>query len=166
LFMTLVSRLTTLAVVLSMSTFSTARAGAPDACKFLTTAAVAAALGKPVTGGTISVVDHAGASASSCTYLAGAIMVLLTVDERGTPAEAAKEFNTQLDNSRSRDQDEQKTVMEAGIGDRAFSDDMANGSVRGITALHGSRLFTLGIVNAGPVPHERVRSLMQTALRD
>jgi hypothetical protein len=56
--MTLVSRLTTLTVVLLMSTFSTARAGA---------------------------------SASSCTYMAGAMMVLLTVHERGTPAEAAKD---------------------------------------------------------------------------
>jgi len=147
-----------------------AQADAPSACKFLTPALVSAALGKPVTGGTISTVDHAGATASSCLYSAGATMVVLLVDERGTAAAAMQEYHSQLDDSRSRDKDkqgasdEQKTVLEAGLGDAAFSDDMTNGSVLGITAVHGSRIFTIGVVGAVSLPHERVRSLLQTAL--
>jgi hypothetical protein len=157
-------------VALSVSASWTARADAPSACKFLTTAGVSAALGKPVTGGTTSVVDHPGATASSCTYMAGTMMVLLSVDERGTAGAAMEEYHTQLDNSHIRDKDkkgapdEQKTVLEAGIGEGAFSDDMTDGSVLGITAVHGSRVFTIGIVGAKSVPHERVRNLIQTAI--
>ena len=96
--------------------------------------------------------------------------MLISVDERGTAAAAMQEYNTQLDNSHIRDKDKegaadaQKTVLEPGIGEAAFSYDMVNGSVLGITAVHGSRVFTLGIVGAGPIPHERVRSLMQSAI--
>ena len=46
----------------------------------------------------------------------------------------------------------------------SFSDDMTNGSVLSITAVHGSRVFTLGIVGAASVPHERVRSLILAAV--
>jgi len=97
-------------------------------------------------------------------------IVLISVDERGTAAAALKEYKTQLDNSHIRDKekdgapDAQKTVLEPGIGAGAFSDDLVNGSVLSITALHGSRVFTLGIVGGGPIPHERVRGLMQSAI--
>jgi hypothetical protein len=149
----------------------TARADAPNACKFLTTAAVSTALGQPVTaGGTMSVVDHPGASASSCTYMAGTVIVLISVDERGNAAAAMTEYKTQIDNSHIRDQDkkgqsdEQKTVLEPGIGQGAFSDDMVDGSELSITAVNGSRVFMIGIVGAKSVPHERVRNLMQNAI--
>jgi hypothetical protein len=127
-------------------------------------------VGKPVTGGTISVVDHPGATASSCSYRAGTVMILLIVDERGTAGAAMKEYQTQLDDSRNQDKDkqgapdEQKTALESGIGEGAFSNDMTNGSVLGITAVRGSRIFTIGIVGAGSVPHERVRNLIQTVV--
>jgi hypothetical protein len=163
-------RLATLIAALSVAAALTARADAPSACKFLTTAAVSAALGKPVTGGTISTVDHAGASESSCMYMAGPTMVLLSVDERGTTGAAMQEYQTQLDNSHIRDKDkqgasdEQKTVLESGIGDGAFSDDLTDGSVLSITAVHGSRVFTIGIMGAASLPHEKVRNLIQTAV--
>jgi hypothetical protein len=102
-------------VALSVTASWTARADAPSACKFLTTAAVSAALGKPVTGGT----------ASSCTYMAGTMMVLLSVDERGTAGAAMEEYHTQLDNSHIRDKDkkgapdEQKTVLDYHCPDAA-----------------------------------------------
>ena len=165
-----VSRLAALIIASSWAAPWGARADAPNACKFLTNAAVSAVVGKPVTGGTMSVVDHAGASESSCSYMAGMTIVLISVDERGTAAAAMQEYNTQLDNSHIRDKDKegaadaQKTVLEPGIGAGAFSDDLVNGSVLSITALHGSRVFTLGIVGGGPIPHERVRGLMQSAI--
>jgi hypothetical protein len=164
------TRLANIILVLAVNAPWAAYADAPDSCKFLTPAVVSTALGKPVTGGTMSVVDHSGASASSCTYRAGMVMVLLSVDERGTPAAAMKEYKSQLDDSRGRDtekkgsSDEQKTVLEPGIGEGAFSDDMTNGSVLAITAVHGSRIFQVGIVGAGSISHERVRALIQTAI--
>jgi hypothetical protein len=118
----------------------------------------------------MSVVDHPGASASNCSYMAGMIIVLISVDERGSAEAAMKEYKTQIDNSHIRDQekkgesDEQKTVLEPGIGEGAFSDDMVNGSEVGITAVHGSRVFLIGIVGAKSIPHERVRNLMQMAI--
>ena len=112
-------------VALSVTASWTARADAPSACKFLTTAAVSAALGKPVSGGTTSVIDHPGATASSCTYMAGTMMVLLSVDERGTAGAAMEEYHTQLDNSHIRDKDkkgapdEHKSVLDFHCPDAA-----------------------------------------------
>jgi hypothetical protein len=148
-----------------------ARADAPSACKFLTIAAVSAALGKPVTsGGTTSVVDHAGATASSCMYMAAPVIVVLIVDERGTAAAAMQAYRSELNDSQAKDEekkgasDEQKTVLETGIGEGAFSDNMINGSVQDITAVRGSRLFKVGIMGAGSLPHDRIRTLIQTAV--
>lgn len=148
-----------------------ARAETPGACKFLTIAAVSAALGKPVTaGGTTSVVDHVGASASSCMYMAGTVAVIVVVDERGTADAAKQAYQSELIDSQAKDKDnkgtsnEQKTVIEAGIGEGAFSDNMTNGSMQDITAVHGSRLFKVGIMGAGSLPHDRIRALIQTAV--
>jgi hypothetical protein len=157
--------LMTMLAVLSLIAPWTARADAPSACKFLTPSLVSAALGKPVTGGTMSVLDHAGASASSCTYVAGKTYVVLSVDERGTAAEAMKEYADQLDNSRIRNnRDNGKTVLEAGLGEAAFFDDSGDNSEVSITSVHGSRVFMLGFVSAGSIPHDRIHSLMQAAL--
>jgi hypothetical protein len=165
------SRLATFIVALSVTAPWTAHADAPNACKFLTVATVSAALGKPVTaGGTQSVVDHPGASTSSCSYMAGTTIVLISVNELGTAAAALKEYNTQLDNSRVREKDKegapdaQKTVMLSGIGEGAFSDNMADSSEMDITAVHGSRVFLIGVVGAKSFPQERLRGLMQTAI--
>jgi hypothetical protein len=155
------SRFAILLVVLAMAPWL-ARADAPNACSFLTPALVSSALGKPVTGGNVSVVDHAGASASSCLYRAGMTMVIVSVDERGSAAAAMTEYNTQLDNSRGRDKEGQKTVLEPGLGEAAFSG--VDGPALDITAVHGSRVFQLGVVGAQSFPHEQLRSLMQTAI--
>jgi hypothetical protein len=163
--MTRILRPLTLFAVLSLIAPWTAHADAPSACKFLTPALVSAAVGKPVTGGTTSVLDHAGASASSCTYVAGKTYVVLSVDERGTAAEAMKEYADQLDNSHIRNnRDNGKTVLEPGLGEAAFFGDSGDNSEVSITSVHGSRVFTLGFVSAGSIPHDRIRSLMQTAL--
>jgi hypothetical protein len=167
---TFVSRLAILVVAGSVIAAGAARADAPGACTFLTTAVVSGALGKPVTGGNMSMVDHPGASKSTCTYMAGTTIVVLSVDERGSAAAAMQEYNTQLDNSCSRERDGaaggKKTVLEPGMGESAFSDTMVDGSELEVTAVHGSRVFLLGIVGAGAgsLPHERVRSLVQAAI--
>jgi len=41
---------------------------------------------------------------------------------------------------------------------------MTDGSVQGITAVHGSRLFKVGIMGAASLPHDRIRTLMLTAV--
>lgn len=147
-----------------------AAAAPPSACRFLTPEAVSAAIGKPVAGGKISGVDHPGATASSCLYLATPIAVVLIVDERDTAQAAMQEYRTELADSQAKDKDtkgasdEQKTVLEPGMGEAAFSDDTTNGSLRGITAVHGSLILKLGIMGGPSVPHEQMRGLMRTAL--
>jgi hypothetical protein len=53
----------TVLLALVSATAGRARAGAPNACQVLTPALVSNAIGRPVTGGTMSVEDHVGASA-------------------------------------------------------------------------------------------------------
>jgi hypothetical protein len=105
------------------------------------------------------------ASASSCSYMAGMTFVIVMVDERGSAAAALQEYNTQLDNSRIReDRGEGKTVIVSGVGEGAFADDAPDGSMLGLIALHGSRVFNIGIMGAKGISPATVRSLMQTAL--
>jgi hypothetical protein len=143
----------------------------PSACKFLTKDQVSAALGKSVTaGGTTSTVDHVGASVSSCMWMAGMTVVVLAVDERGTDDAAMTAYRTQLTDSQSKSKDtkgardEQKTAQEAGIGEGAYSEDRTDSSILGITAVHGTRVFTLGALGAGSLPHEKLRNLMQVVV--
>jgi hypothetical protein len=50
------------------------------------------------------------------------MFITVHVNQLATAAAAQKEYADQLDNSRSRDEREnQRTTMEAGIGDGAFS---------------------------------------------
>lgn len=144
-----------------------AQAAAPNACSFVTPAAWSAALSRPVTGGTMSVVNDPGSTASSCLYRAGAMLITLQVDQPATAADAKKEYADQLDNSRSRDERQsQHTTVESGIGDGAFSSAFADGSEVEFTAVLGSRIVSFGLVGAGAaaVPHDRLRGLMQSAL--
>jgi hypothetical protein len=168
-----ISRLAILYSVLFAAAPWSARADTPppSACKFLTKEQVSAALGKPVTaGGTTSTVDHVGASASSCMWMAGMSIVVLAVDERGTADAAMTAYHTQLSDSQSKSKDtkgasdEQKTTPESGIGEGAYSEDRTDSSILGITAVHGTRVFTLGALGAGSLPHEKLRNLMQVVI--
>jgi hypothetical protein len=144
-----------------------AQAAAPNSCSFATPAAWSAVLSQPVTGGTVSVVNDPASTASSCLYRAGAMFITLQVDQRATPAAAQKEYAEQLDNSRGRDERQsQRTMLEPGIGDGAFSSAFSNGSEMEFTAVLGSRIVTFGLVGSGAtaVPHDRLRALMQSAL--
>ena len=94
-------------------------------------------------------------------------MISVQVDQQATPAAAQKEYAEQLDNSRSRDQQQsQHTTVESGIGDGAFSSAFTDGSEVEFTAVQGSRIVTFGLVGVGAaaVPHDRLRTLMQSAL--
>jgi hypothetical protein len=144
-----------------------AQAAAPNSCSFITPAGWSAVVSRPVTGGTMSVVDNPASSASSCMYQAGAMLITLQVDQRATPAAAQKEYAEQLDNSRNRDQQQsQHTTVESGIGDSAFSSAFTDGSEVEFTAVQGSRIVTFGLIGAGAaaVPHDRLRGLMKSAL--
>ena len=153
--------------LLQGSSVLVAQAAAPNSCSFVTAAAWSALLSRPVTGGTVSVVDNPASTASSCLYQAGAMFITLQVDQLATAAAAQKEYAEQLDNSRSRDERQsQHTTVESGIGDRAFSSAFSDGSEVEFTAVQESRIVTFGLVGAGAaaVPHDRLRGLMQSAL--
>jgi hypothetical protein len=95
------------------------------------------------------------------------MIIMVQVNQLATAAAAQKEYADQLDNSQSRDErDNQRTTIEAGIGDGAFSSAFANGSEVEFTAVRGSRIMTFGLVGAGAsaVSHDRLRTLMQSAL--
>jgi len=142
-------------------------ASAPNSCRFVTPAAWSALLSRPVTGGTSSTVNDPASTASSCLYQAGTMFITVQVNQLTTAAAAQKEYADQLDNSRSRDQREnQRTTLEAGIGDGAFSSAFANGSEVEFTAVRGLRIVTFGLVGGGAstVSHDRLRTLMQSAL--
>jgi hypothetical protein len=83
-----------------------AQAAAPNACSFVTPAAWSAVLSRPVTGGTMSVVDNPASTASSCMYKARAMFITLQVGQLATAAAAQKEYAEQLGNSRTRDERE------------------------------------------------------------
>jgi len=144
-----------------------AQAAAPNSCSFVTPAAWSAALSRPVTGGTVSVVNDPAATASSCIYQAGAMFITVQVNQLATAAAAQKEYAEQLDNSRTRDErDSQRTTLESGIGDGAFSSAVTNGTEVEFTAVRGLRVVSFGLVGTGAsaVPHDRLRALMQSAL--
>ena len=154
-------------LLLQASGVLVAQAAAPNSCSFITPAAWSAAISRPVTGGTTSVVNDPASTASSCLYHAGAMMITLQVDQRATAADAKKEYADQLDNSHSRDERQsQHTTVESGIGDGAFSSAFTDGSEVEFTAVLGARIVTLGLIGAGAgaVPHDRLRALMQSAL--
>ena len=156
-----------LLLVLQAGTISAAQAAAPNSCGLVSQAAWAAALSRPVTGGTVSVVNDPAATASSCLYQSGAMFITVQVDQLATAAAAQKEYAEQLANSRDRDQQHsQSTKLETGIGDGAFSSAFTDGTEVEFTAVRGSRLLTFGLVGPGAaaVPHDRLRGLMQAAL--
>ena len=144
-----------------------ARAAAPNSCSFVTPAAWSAVLSRPVTGGATSTVNDPSSTASSCLYQAGTMFITVQVNQLATDTAARKEYADQLDNSRGRDDREsQRTTVEAGIGDGAFSSAFADGSEVEFTAIRGSRIVTFGLVGGGAaaVSHDRLRTLMQSAL--
>src|ERR1700734_2917663 len=122
-----------LMVLVQASGVVAAQGAAPNSCSFVTPAGWSAVVSRPVTGGTTSVVNDPAATASSCLYHAGAMLISVQVDQQATPAAAQKEYAEQLDNSRSRDQQQsQHTTVESGIGDGAFSSAFTDGSVFGV----------------------------------
>jgi hypothetical protein len=151
-------------VLVVLSGYSLAHAGPPDSCKFLSTSDWSAAIGRPVTGGQISLVDNPQSTTSMCTYMAGGLFVVVTVNQLPTAEAAKKEFATQLDNSRSHDEGSQRTRVEAGLGESAFS--AADRNSTALMALQGPRIINIGLVGAGAeaISHEQIRSLMHKAL--
>jgi hypothetical protein len=154
-------------LVLQAGTVLVAQAAAPNSCGIVTPAAWSAVLSRPVTGGTVSVVNDPAAMASSCLYQSGAMFITVQVNQLATAAAAQKQYAEQLANSRGRDeQHSQRTTLETGIGDGAFSSAFTDGSEVEFTALRGSRILTFGLVGPGAaaVPHDRLRGLVQSAL--
>ena len=160
-----VSTCCVLAIVASGSG-SVARAAAPNSCSFLTPAAVAAAIGQPVTGGTQSVVNDPSSSTSNCMYRAGSLLISLSVNQLPSAAAARAEYDDELSNSRAHDSSSsaQKTTLVPGLGDGAFS--AADGPAIVLTGLRGGFVIGIALVGGGAtaVPLERLRNLLQTAL--
>jgi hypothetical protein len=128
---------------------------APDACKFVSVAEVAALMGKPVGGGQMSMVDNPKSLTSTCTYtVAGIPTVIVLVGDYPSPAAAKQQFASQRDNAKD-------NTAEAGIGDGAF---LTSADALSITAVRGQRLATIAIIGGAPTLHDQLHALMVTAL--
>jgi hypothetical protein len=126
-----------------------AHAGAPNSCSFSTPAVVSAAIGQPVTGGTLSTVNDPSSSTSFCMYRAGTLIISLSVNQLASAAAARAEFDQEFRNSRGRDDDNpsQKTALISGLGDGAFYG--ADGPAIEVTGLRGSYVITIGVAGNG-----------------
>jgi hypothetical protein len=154
----------TVAAVLGVSAGGIARA-APNACGFLSVADVAAVTGGTVTGGKISQLDPTVGTAS-CMYTSGALQIGVIVHQYSSGAEAQKEVASQLKDSRAHDDAGQKTTVEAGVGDAAFSSTMSGGfEMSAAMSAHGPITVQITIVGKGSasIPHERLRALIAKA---
>jgi hypothetical protein len=131
----------------------------PNACALLTVAEVSAAVGKPVTGGTTSVVNDPQSISSNCGYQAGPLMIMVQVSQFPSAEAAKKEFADELGNAT------QHPVPETGVGDGAFTTTIGP-TIAGLMALRGPRIVGIAFVGPGAqsIPHDRVRALMVTAL--
>jgi hypothetical protein len=138
---------------------------APNACAVLTTAQVSAAIGKPVTGGTMSMVDNPKSVTASCVYQSGALMIIVMVGDYPTPAAAKKQLADDLANSKSHDDASQKTTAEPSVADGGFSVMMGSGATAmpSFAAVRGVREITIGLSGPG-VTVDQLRALTLTAL--
>jgi hypothetical protein len=149
-----------------------AHATPPDACAFLSASDWSAALGRQVTGGTLSTVDNPESNTSSCLYRVGMTMIVFRVSQFPSATAAKKEFADQLDNSHSRDEraadssGATKSAPESGLGDGAFSSATTDGVVGELMAVQGSRIIDMGFVatKGTGLTHDKVRAMMQKAL--
>jgi hypothetical protein len=122
-----------------------------------TPALVSAAVGQPVTGGQISVVDNPSSPTSSCMYHAGAMFIVVEATQLPSAAAARAEFDDKVKNGGS-------TQLDQGLGNGAFFSN--DGPALALTALRDARIIVISVVggNSAAVPRERLHSLMQTAL--
>ena len=139
---------------------------APNACALVTVAEVSTAIGRPVSGGTISVVDNPRSVTSNCPYKAGSLMINVMVSELPTAAAAQKQFAEDLKNSRNHDDENQKTTVEAGVGEGAYMATGGDGVMVEFKVVGGSRIIDIGIIGQGAatVSRDRLRALILTAL--
>lgn len=139
---------------------------APNACALVTVAEVSAAVGQPVSGGKVSVVNAPQSMTSSCPYSAGSLMIQVRVSLYPSAGEAQKEFSDRLQNSRDHDDASQKTTAESGVGEGAYSATRSVPAVAEWTAVHGPRIISIGILGQGAttVPRDRLRGFILAAL--
>ncbi|MGD0505920.1 MAG: hypothetical protein ABSD02_24665 [Steroidobacteraceae bacterium] len=140
--------------------------GAPNACDFLSSADVTAAVGGAVTGGKISQVDPTSGTAS-CMYTSAGLHIGVTVSQYPSADAARKQVANQLQDSRSGDGAGQKTSVEAGVGDAAFSSTMTEGMEMtvGVVA-HGPVTVMIAITGKGAaaIAHDRFHALLAKAV--
>jgi hypothetical protein len=103
---------------IAIGSFSVAHA-APDACALFTVAEPSTALGSRVYVGMPSV---SGGDGGQCVYAWGALNQLaIEVWKYPSPALAQKRFSDDLGDARSGENPSQKTTVESGVGNGAFS---------------------------------------------
>ncbi len=152
------------AAMVALTGTSVARA-APNACGFVSIADVSAAIGGTVTGGKISQVDPTSGTAS-CEYASGVLRVTVSVQQYPSAAEAQAEVAKQLKDSRAHDGPGQKTTVETGIGDAAFSSTLNEGiELAAAMASHASVTVLISIMGKGAsaIPHDRIHTLLAKA---
>jgi hypothetical protein len=137
----------------------------PNACSVLTTAQVSAAIGKPVTGGTMSIYNDPKSVTASCAYMSEGVTILVLVGEYPTPAAAKKQLADDLANSKSHDDESQKTTAEPGAAEGGYSVIMGSGTtvIPTFGAVRGVREITITATGPG-VTVNQLRALTLTAL--
>jgi hypothetical protein len=99
-------------------------------------------------------------------YVSGALRISVTVHEYPSGAQARQEVANQLQDARGHDGPGQKTTVEAGVGDAAFSSTLSEGfEMSSAMSAHGPVTVLVGIVGKGAaaIPHDRLRALMARA---
>lgn len=128
---------------------------APNACAFVSVAEVSALIGAPAGGGQVSVVDNDKSLTASCMYTRGGRpSVIVMVGDYPSATAAHQELVTEMHNSAD-------NVPEAGIGDGAYSTSV---NVESITAVRGTRMASIAIIDGTAGMHDRVRALLVKAL--
>ena len=157
-------RIITLSAIVFCSIGSSLAHAAPDACALLTVAELSAAVGQPVSGGNPS---HAADGGGQCMYGYGTLnQIGVELWQFPSVADAQKRFSAELKDSQAHDKGSQKTTVESGVGDKAFSTTGVVGTMKAVTwvAVRGSRFLHIVTLGQNAVLHDRLRRLMLTAL--
>jgi hypothetical protein len=137
---------------------------APDACALLTLADLTAAIGQPVLGGNPS---QTGDGGGQCMYGYGTMnQIGVELFQFPTPAAAQSKYASELKDAQQGDKATQKTTVESGVGDGAFSTTAKMGTMAVVnwSAVRGTKVYHLVSMGQVAVPNDRMRALMLKAI--
>jgi hypothetical protein len=137
---------------------------APDACALFTLAELTAAVGQPVLGGNPS---RTGDGGGQCMYGYGNMnQIGVELFQYPSAAAAQTAFAKELKDSQDGDKATQKTTVQTGIGDGAFSAAMKMGTMMAAnwSAVRGTKVIHIVTMGQVALPDGRMRALMMKAI--